>query len=169
MLLTASQWNLRLENEYNAMCAFPICDLFSWKIAPGQTTPRVRSYIITYYVKTMVKPGTHIKDQVRTVVRIDLPEDPNSAPLTRIIEGDIPYHPNWYRNGNLCNGDMWAKDPILWRYVINIGRVLAFDPGVTNPKSAANSDAAAYWEKKNNGLRKPRPYGRTDFPHPRGY
>lgn len=34
MLMTAAQWNLRQENEYKAMCAFPINKLFSWKIAP---------------------------------------------------------------------------------------------------------------------------------------
>ncbi len=168
-MMTAAQWNMRIKNEYNTMCLFPICSLFSWKIAPGQNPPMVRSYLVTYRVKTIVKDGGRLKPQERTVVRISLPDSPGSDPMAQIIEGHVPYHPNWYDNGRLCNGDMWEKDPILWKYVINIGRTLAFDPAVTNPDSPANGEAAANWKVKQKRTRKPYPCGRTDFPHPMGY
>lgn len=72
MLMSAAQWNLRLENEYRAMCAFPINSLFSWKITAGQSTPRVKSYIITYHVKTMVKSRIGLKVQDKTEVLITM-------------------------------------------------------------------------------------------------
>lgn len=169
MLMSAAQWNLRLENEYRAMCAFPINSLFSWKIAAGQSTPRVKSYIITYYVKTMVKGHIGLKVQDKTEVLITMSDSPGGAPTAKIIGGSIPYHPNIYTNGNFCLGDMWALEPILWKLVINIGRVLAFDPARTNPGSPANSDAASDWKVKQSGFRKHYPCGRTDFPHPMGY
>lgn len=169
MLMSAAQWNLRLENEYKAMCAFPINSLFSWKISPGQKPPRVMEYRITYYVRTMVKDGGNMKAQTRTEVLISLPDSPGSAPTARIVGGAIPFHPNIYSNGNFCLGDMWAKEPFLWKLVINIGKVLSFDPAHTNPNSPANGNAASDWKIKQSGLRKPYPTGRIDFPHPKGY
>lgn len=169
MLMSAAQWNLRLSNEYRAMCAFPISSLFSWKIAPGQSTPRVKAYIVTYNIKTMVKDSGRIKPQNKTEVLITMSDSPGGAPTAKIIGGIIPFHPNIYSNGNFCLGDMWAKEPILWKLVINIGKVLAFDPTHTNPDSPANGEAASDWRAKQSGIRKPYPCGRIDFPHPVGY
>lgn len=170
-MMTMAQWNQRIENQYRAMCAFPICDLFSWKIAPGQSVPRVKSYIITYRVKTMVMDGGRLRSQERTVIRIDMPDTPNSAPTARVVEGKVPFHPNFYVDGRLCPGNMWVTDPILWKFVIKIGQVIAFDPQHTNPASPANREAAEDWNRKQTlaSFRKPYPCGRTDFPHPVGY
>ena len=87
MLMTAAQWNLRQENEYKAMCAFPINKLFSWKIAPGQSVPRCRAYRVTYNVKTMVKDGNKLKPQEKTEVLITLSDNPGGAPTARIVGG----------------------------------------------------------------------------------
>ena len=169
MIMSAAQWNLRLENEYRAMCAFPINSLFSWKIAAGQNTPRVKAYSVTYYVKTMVKDGIRLKPQNKTQVLITLPDSPSGAPIARIVEGNIPFHPNIFHSGNFCLGDIWEKEPHLWKLVINIGKILAFDPDHTNPNSPANGDAATDWRAKQSGIRKHYPCGRIDFPHPVGY
>jgi len=170
-LLTASEMKLRLENEYHAMCAFPVNSLFTWRIAPGQTAPRVKSYIITYNVRTKVKDRGSERFQEKTVIRLDYPDDINSAPIVNVIEGKVPFHPNWWENGRLCPGSMWDKEKILWKYVIKIGKVLAFDPEFTNPKSPANHAAANDWEEKERQHRIHRMYpcGRTDFPRPVGY
>lgn len=93
-------------------------------------------------VKTMVKDGNKLKPQEKTEVLITLSDNPGGAPTARIVGGSIPFHPNIYSNGNFCLGDMWAKEPILWKLVINIGKVLAFDPAHTNPNSPANGDAS---------------------------
>lgn len=169
MPMSAKQWNLRLSNEYGAMCAFPFNTLFSWKIAPGQSTPRVKAYIVTYNVKTMVKDGGRIIPQNKTEVLITMSDSPGGAPTVKIIGGSIPFHPNIYANGNICLGDLWEKEPILWKLVINIGKVLAFAPACTNPNSPANGEAASDWQKKQSGIRKHYPCGRIDFPHPVGY
>ena len=169
MLMTAAQWNLRQENEYKAMCAFPINKLFSWKVASGQSVPRCKAYRITYNVKTMVKDGGRLKPQEKTEVIITLSDSPGGAPTARFVGGYVPFHPNIYSNGNFCLGDMWAKEPILWKLVINIGKVLAFDPSHTNPNSPANGDAASDWKTKQSGVRKYYPCGNINFPHPVGY
>ncbi len=169
MLMTAAQWNLRLENEYKAMCAFPINTLFSWKIANGQSRPRVRAYHITYNVKTKVKTGDRLRDQEKTEVLITMSDSPGGAPNARIVGGEIPYHPNIYSSGNFCLGDMWSKEPILWKLVINIGKVLAFDPAHTNPNSPANGEAATDWKRRQIGNKGPYPCGNINFPHPLGY
>lgn len=62
-----------------------------------------------------------------------------------------------------------GKEPILWKLVINIGKVLAFDPAHTNPNSPANGDAASDWKAKQSGIRKHYPCGNINFPHPAGY
>ena len=171
MILTAAQRNIRLENEYKAMCAFPINSLFSWKVLPGQRPPRVESYLVTYNVRTKVLDGGKERFQERTVVRIDYPADINTAPTVCIVEGKVPYLPNWWENGRMCPGDMWKNKPRLWEFVICIGKVLACDPAYTNPNSPANHAAANDWKRKQEKhlIQKLYPCGRTDFPHPIGY
>ncbi len=170
-MLTTSEMRLRLENEYHAMCAFPVNSLFTWRIAPGQTVPRVKSYIITYNIRTKVRDGGRERFQEKTTVRIDYPEDINNAPIVNIIEGKVPFVPNWWENGRLCPGNMWEKDKRLWMFVIKVGKVLAMDPAYTNPDSPANHIAASDWKDKERKhlINKLYPCGRTDFPHPAGY
>ena len=167
MLMTTAQWNIRLENEYKAMCAFPINSRFSWSVVPGQKPPRVKAYYVTYYVKTKVTKAGKIQN--RTKVLITLSETPGGAPTVRIIEGEYPFHPNVYENGGICLGNMWNKEPILWKLVINIGKLLAFDPEHTNPGSPANGAAAADWKEKQAKPHKPYPCDSVFFPHPVGY
>lgn len=168
-MISAAQWNLRLQNEYKAMCAFPVNSLFSWKLSPGQKPPLVHSYRVTYHVKTMIRENGDLKPQNTTVVEITMPDSPGAAPNARIVGGAIPFHPNIYTSGKFCLGDMWAKEPILWKLVINIGRVLAFDPARTNTSSPANPEANTSWKAMQAKVRKPYPCGCTNFPHPVGY
>lgn len=169
MIMSAAQWGLRLENEYGAMCAFPINRLFAWEVAPGQKTPRCRAYLITYHVRTMIKDDAELKPQETTKVLITLPDDPSSAPTARIVGGRIPFHPNIYESGNICLGSIWKNEPRLWKLVVNIGKVLAFDPAHTNPDSPANKDAALDWKTRQAVKNKPYPCGNINFPHPMGY
>ena len=169
MLISASTWNLRLSHEFEAMQAFPVCDLFSWKIEPRQKPPAVKAYRVTYNVKTMIRsPDGTLCPQFRTEALITMPENPAGKPAARIVGGAIPFHPNVYPNGDFCIGDFWEKDPSLWHLVIRLGKVLAFSPDCTNPNSAANPAAAADWNQKMR-TSKPDPGGRVDGPHPVGY
>lgn len=169
MLMSAAQWNLRLEHEYEAMCHFPFNNLFSWKIAPGQRAPRVKAYIVTYYVKTAINEVGNIKPQNKTEVLITLSDSPDAAPTVKIIGGKVPYLPNIFTSGKFCLGTMWAAEPHIWMLVINIGRILALDSVRTNPGSPANSNAALDWNNKTTQLYKFRPRNNINFPHPVGY
>lgn len=167
-MITASARKSRLKAEYEAMCALPFNSLFTWKLGPGQRAPYVTQYIITYNNPTMVQgPRGAIKTQAKTTVQIDINSDcfPTGAPTARIIEGQVPFHPNWYTSGNVCNGNIWHTNMWIWEYAIKIGRVLAFDPVVTNPGSPANGNAVPYWNSHVRSF----PCGRTNFPHPKGY
>ena len=167
--MSAAQWNEKLRQEYEAMCAFPINGLFSWKVERGQRPPRVMAYRVTYKVRTLVKDGNVLRPQRWTEVLITIPDSPGATPTASIVGGGIPFHPNIYTSGTFCLGDMWVKEPHLWKLVINIGKVLAFDPIHTNPKSAANGAAATDWIKKQSGTHKYYPCGNINFPHPKGY
>lgn len=165
--LTMAQRNARLKSEYEAMIKFPFTDLLRIAISPGQRPPYVTSYTVTYNNKTLVKSESGVvKPQMKTVVRIDIPENfPFSAPTATVVEGSCPFHPNWYTSGRMCSGSIWTTDGWIWDFALKLGRALAFDPAVTNPSSPANRDALSYWSTN---LRK-FPCGRIDFPHPRGY
>lgn len=167
MIVTAATRKSRLQAEYEAMCALPFNSLFTWKIGPGQTPPYVTKYIVTYNNPTIVKIGHMVRRQEKTIIQIEInPETlPGGAPVARVIDGQVPFHPNWYASGNLCSGNIWNTNMWIWEYAIKIGRVLAFDPAVTNPGSAANGEAATYWHLHARSF----PCGRTDFPHPKGY
>lgn len=166
MIATAAIKQARLKAEYEAMCALPFNSLFSWKIGPGQKAPYVTQYIVTYNNPTIVHTGRTVRRQEKTTVQINIDGNfPYTPPSAQVIEGQIPYHPNWFANGNLCNGNIWNTNMWIWEYVIKIGRVLAFDPGVANPASPANSQALNYWRTHIRSF----PCGQINFPHPKGY
>ena len=169
MLMSAASWKTRLENEYEVMCNFPINTMFSWRIAPNQSVPHVKIYFVKYHVTTKVKQGGKLINQNTTEVKITMPENPGAAPAVHIIGGAIPFHPNIYTNGSFCLGDIGGNEPNIWKLVINLGRILAFDPARTNPNSPANGEAAADWKRKQSGIVKHYPCGKIDFPHPMGY
>lgn len=156
----------RIKNEYKAMLALPYSPILSWKLAPGCTKDNPTAYLITYHNPTLIKLGTVYKIQKETTVRMNLPEDfPDNPPSVIVVEGDIPWHVNWWRDGRMCPGNIWSKGMWLYTFVAQVGKVLAFDKNVGNPGSPANRDAIPYW----NEHIKEFPYGRTDFPRPRGY
>lgn len=169
-MMSASQWHMRIENQYHAMCAFPFNRHFSWRVAEGQRTPRVMAYKVTYYVKTPVMVNGTLQEQEKTEVLITMSDSPGGAPAAKIISGKIPYLPNLYTSGNFCLGNIWAGEPILWKLVINIGRLLTLDAGKTNPRSPANSSAARDWDDRTSALYKLRTtQNKVHFPNPVGY
>ena len=59
-----------------------------------------------------------------------------------------PYHPNWFEGGSWCQitGDSRVSDTLA-ELVIRMAKTIQFVPAVTNPGSAANGEAAAWWRK----------------------
>lgn len=142
MYFSTELWHKRLESEYKAMCCFPVNRLFSWRVEPGQRPPRVRTYRVTYHVKTLVKHGTRMVPQYKTEVLITLPDSPSLRPTARIVGGEPPWHPNVYVDARICIGRFW-DEPHVWRLVLKIGKLLAFDPETADVTSAANPAALA--------------------------
>lgn len=165
-MTTEKERQVRLRNEYKAMCALPYSPLLNWSLAPGCTRDHPTAYLVTYHNPTLVKPGAVVKTQYHTTVRINLPDDfPDSSPSVVVVEGNIPWHVNWWRDGRMCTGNIWSIGMWLYQFVAKVGKVLAFDESVTNPASPANREAIPYWEANKHKF----PCGQTVFPYPRGY
>lgn len=164
--LSSAMTKTRLANEYNKLCKVPFNSLYRWSVAPGQTAPEVRSYLVTYTNPCPVKTVLGVVNQDQITVRFDLgPNYPNDCPAATIVEGETPFLPNVYPSGNFCFGDLYKSNYFLWQWFNVVGRVLAGDPLYTNPGSPANDDARTYYLNH----RRKFPVGRIDFPRPKGF
>ena len=138
---------LRLQNEYKELLKVPKTPLYDWTIEPGEEAPYVRSYIITYHVKTLVMNGAKLDWQYETAVRISK-DSLNEPWKAKVVRGSVPFHPDIWPNGRFSGG-YGMDDPTMWLYeAINfIGKTLRFQPDLINAPSPSNRDAAAYWLK----------------------
>lgn len=145
MAIQSNAYKTRLKNEYEELQKLPRNDLFKVEPAPGETPPYVSRYYVTYTVPTWVKRGGRMVKQTRTVVEIEK-MSLSDAPHAKVVEGDIPYHTNWYTNGTVCNGTAWAT-PAMWlyEYMGFVCELLQFKEARINPNSAANHEARDYW------------------------
>ena len=150
MAVQSSAYKKRLENEYKELQKLPKNDLFKVVPAPGQTPPYVSCYHVIYTVPTWVKVRGRLVKQERTVVAVEKLSLSN-APQARVIEGDVPYHTNWYTNGAVCNGNAWTS-PAMWlyEYIGFVCELLQFKKDRINPKSPANHEARDYWLEHQN-------------------
>ena len=165
MGITSTQHKARLKNEYNELFKLPFTSIMKWKIAPGQSPPYVSSYLVTY-----TNPYLIMENGVRKIckdpitLQYDLDKDyPASAPKVRVVEGKLPYQPNFFLKGGMCTGTIHKPGMWLWDMFATVGSVLTGGKG-TNPGSPANRDAADYYSKNPSKF----PLGRTDFPRPKG-
>jgi len=140
------QVRVRLKNEYDALKRIRPNDVMTIEVAPGQRPPYVRKYIVTYNIPTYVNGGRSI--QQTTKVQVALGDNfPVSAPLATVVGGLVPYHVNWWPNGDLCNGNVWNSGRWLYEYLGFIGEVLQFRPSRVNVKSPANSNAIPFYQR----------------------
>ena len=100
------------------------------------------TYQVRYYLTSFVAP-----DRSRASHRVSfvLPETyPLAAPYVRML--DLPvYHPNIFLDGRICLGNTWNPEEGLAFLVIRVARMLLYYPDVTNARSPANLDAAAWY------------------------
>ena len=149
-------YKIRLENEYkNArqlnQAAKGLIDV---KPFPGTSEPYTK-YLVTFNFPTLVKVGTSIRHQSSTKVEITL-RGQGSPLIAYIPAGDpVPYHPNWWPSGMICNG-LEGRDELLKLidYIEFVFGVLQFQPRRINAGSPANPEATQYWlqNKSNRSL-----------------
>lgn len=138
-------WQIYLKNEYdNTMkIAARNRDLISVRAEDPSSEPCVESYIVTYNVPTWVKDGAHLRIQQTTVVRVTL-SSRVEPPHAHVIKGLVPYHPNWFTSGLVCNGSFSADSRVI-NYINFVMELLQFKSSVIDITSPANNEAAEYW------------------------
>lgn len=82
-------------------------------------------------------------------VQIDLLENYPFPPGPSVNFRTPIWNPNVYKSGKWCFGD-WRVTENLELFVIRLMKVIALDPTIINPRSAANSEAANWYVKHQN-------------------
>jgi hypothetical protein len=97
-------------------------------------------------------------DQTR--IDISLPARYPFQPPVAAVQAPV-WHPNVFASGTICLGTKWSPTEGLDLFVQRVARLLTFDPLLVNTASAANREAAAWYEQ----ARRQHPQAfPTDFP-----
>lgn len=153
----------RLANDYREIMSM-VGPVMSVRPLSG-IPPYVDEYEFTFHIRSIIGPeptyrGVH-------VVRISLPAGyPTSdLPKTIMVTKPYPYHTNWFRSGSLCHGSSSHNTEGLGNYVVRIMQVLAFQPAIIDTDSAANLDAAN-WYNQHKHIRGLFPSDNVKIPQP---
>lgn len=147
----------RLREELKLLEAIR-CEAIQWSL--DGDPPRVIN--VTYNIRSVVSPtggpggGAIYRDIHHLVVDIP-PRFPLQEVTVRMQDGvKTIYHPNFWPNGFVCTrgADVpWDMSESLASVIVRVGRMLQFDPHLTQESHRANG-AAADWYKvhKDSGL-----------------
>jgi ubiquitin-protein ligase/DNA-directed RNA polymerase subunit RPC12/RpoP len=82
----------------------------------------------------------------QTRISIALPARYPFQPPLATVQTPI-WHPNVFTSGTICLGTRWSPTEGLDLFVQRLARLLTFDPLLVNIASAANREAAAWYER----------------------
>ena len=82
----------------------------------------------------------------QTRISIALPTRYPFQPPLATVQTPI-WHPNVFASGTICLGTRWSPTEGLDLFVQRLARLLTFDPLLVNIASAANREAAAWYER----------------------
>ena len=82
----------------------------------------------------------------QTRIGIALPARYPFQPPLATVQTPI-WHPNVFASGTICLGTRWSPTEGLDLFVQRLARLLTFDPLLVNIASAANREAAAWYER----------------------
>lgn len=139
---------IRLKNDYEKMASMRNRAI-SWTV---DNPDNPEHYVITYNIRTIVGLNSQGKPIYRDKSTVDItfpPEYPMIKPRA-VMREQQPFHVNWYTDRSWCPGH-WSSDEALWSYIRRMGKTIQFDKRYTNPGSAANPSAKAFWLENQNG------------------
>jgi ubiquitin-protein ligase len=87
-----------------------------------------------------------VERREQTRVGISLPARYPFQPPSAAVQTPI-WHPNVFASGTICLGTRWSPTEGLDLFVQRLARLLTFDPLLVNTASAANREAAAWYER----------------------
>lgn len=91
------------------------------------------------------KNGSYPKERQETSdVEIVLPENYPFPPGPSVDFKTPIWNPNVYKSGKWCFGE-WKITENLELFVVRLMKVIALDPTIINPRSAANAEAATWF------------------------
>ncbi len=132
----------RLRNDYARMCSIKQ-EPIDWTVRSGEE-PYVDSYNLVLSIKSPISNKPDWRGQHTFIVELPL-DYPAVPPAARSADSSSPFNPNFYCDGRWCFG-RWIPSEFLADFVIRMARTLQFDATVINTKSAANGDAARWYE-----------------------
>src|SRR5436305_15312854 len=91
----------RLESDYEEMVNIR-GRIIDWRPTRG-TPPHVEGYTLTVRVRTVVDPAPKYRDVHELSVQLP-PEYPSKPPVISMLSRPVPFHLNWFVNGNWCFG-----------------------------------------------------------------
>jgi len=138
--------NIRIKNDYYELMSIS-CNMLEICPVLGKP-PFVTEYKITIRANSIlgVVRNNPIYRKIHEVKLVLGESYPISAPFVQMISMPQPYHPNWFVNGTWCGG-LWLPKESISSYVYRMAKTIQFSPSFTNPSSAANSEAAAWYLK----------------------
>lgn len=87
-----------------------------------------------------------VERREQTRIGISLPARYPFQPPSAAVQTPI-WHPNVFASGTICLGTRWSPTEGLDLFVQRLARLLTFDPLLVNTASAANREAAAWYER----------------------
>lgn len=135
----------RLKNDYEEMCNI-LGPIIQWKATRGGT-PYVTEYQLVVRVHTIIGSSPTYRDENN--LKLVLPSNyPDAPPRITCLDRPKPFHPNWFvSDARWCQGvGAWTRES-LGRHVIRMVRTLQYDGEITNPASAADPSANAWYQE----------------------
>ena len=144
MTTPQEQRRIRLANDYREMMNLrgPIV---SWNARQGQP-PHVEVYELTVNIRSIIGPAPRFRDQHQILITLPATYPHHSAPEIKMISRPVVFHPNWWNHGGWCYGSSWEVSEGLGHHVIRMLRTLQFNRDITHPGSAANHEAASWYQ-----------------------
>jgi ubiquitin-protein ligase len=87
-----------------------------------------------------------VERREQTRIGISMPARYPFQPPLAAVQTPI-WHPNVFASGTICLGTRWSPTEGLDLFVQRLARLLTFDPLLVNTASAANREAAAWYER----------------------
>lgn len=110
----------------------------------GVTGDPARSIKLRISIPTANNSAYPREKQETSEVEIVLPENYPFPPGPSVSFTTPIWNPNVYKSGKWCFGE-WNVTENLSLFVIRLMKVIALDPIITNPESAANVEAANWF------------------------
>lgn len=105
-----------------------------------------RSINLMINIPTVKNSSYPREKQETTEVQIDFSENYPFPPGPTVNFKTPIWNPNVYKSGKWCFGE-WKVTENLELFVIRLMKVIALDPTIINPSSAANGEAAKWFNK----------------------